>query len=257
MRLKRIQNDFRVFEVLDESFMGSGNHTVYRVTKRGLTTPEAVARLAKEAGIEKKKVACAGLKDKDGITGQFMSIEGGTAVNFQDEQLTIRPIGKASRALTSADSEGNSFEIVVRDLSGDDMRRIRHNLAQVKKDGVPLYKLARKGKTVEREAKPIHIYSYDFTEYTPPLARFRVHCTKGTYVRSLAHDLGQSHEAIGAELENGNIQHLCYESELFAGNFGDEIHSVGNPLEGGNASHFARDNHHLRWRFLPPVRSDS
>jgi len=139
MRLKRIQNDFRVFEVLDESFMGNGSHTVYRVTKRGLTTPEALAKLAKEAGVEKKEVACAGLKDKDGITGQFMSVEGGRAVNFQDEQLTIRPIGKAPRALTSADSEGNSFEIVVRDLSGDDMRRIRHNLAQVKLAGVPAY----------------------------------------------------------------------------------------------------------------------
>ena len=65
-------------------------------------------------------------------------------------------------------------------------------VSAVKKDGVPLYKLARKGKTVEREAKPVHIYSYEFSEYTEPIGHFRVHCTKGTYVRSLAHDLGQS-----------------------------------------------------------------
>ncbi len=65
-------------------------------------------------------------------------------------------------------------------------------VSAVKKDGVPLYKLARKGKTIEREAKPIHIYSYEFSEYTEPVARFRVHCTKGTYVRSLAHELGES-----------------------------------------------------------------
>jgi len=139
MRLKRIQNDFRVFEVLDETFFGSGPFTIYRITKRGLTTHEVVTRLAQEAGVDREKVCYAGLKDKDGITGQFMSVEKGRQVNFKDAQLTIRPIGKADRAVTSADSQGNSFEIVVRDLSGDDMRRIRHNLAQVKDFGVPAY----------------------------------------------------------------------------------------------------------------------
>ena len=64
-------------------------------------------------------------------------------------------------------------------------------VSAVKKDGVPLYKLARKGKTVEREAKPVHMFSFEFKHYTDPVGIFRVHCSKGTYVRSLAHDLGQ------------------------------------------------------------------
>lgn len=58
--------------------------------------------------------------------------------------------------------------------------------------GVPLYKLARKGEEVYREARPVHLYSYRFDEYEDPFAYFRVSCTKGTYVRSLAHDLGQA-----------------------------------------------------------------
>jgi tRNA pseudouridine55 synthase len=57
--------------------------------------------------------------------------------------------------------------------------------------GVPLYKLARKGQEVEREARLIHIYNFRFTEYAAPLAKFRLACTKGTYVRTVAHDLGQ------------------------------------------------------------------
>lgn len=61
----------------------------------------------------------------------------------------------------------------------------------IKKDGVPLYKLARKGIEVERKPRLIHIYKYTFTSYEEPLAQFRVACTKGTYVRSLVHDLGQ------------------------------------------------------------------
>ena len=64
-------------------------------------------------------------------------------------------------------------------------------VSAVKKDGVPLYKLARKGVEVERKPKLIRIYKFRFTEYEEPEAQFRVACTKGTYIRSLIHDLGQ------------------------------------------------------------------
>jgi tRNA pseudouridine55 synthase len=64
-------------------------------------------------------------------------------------------------------------------------------VSAIKKNGVPLYKLARKGVEVEREARLIHIYNFRFTEYAEPLGKFRVACTKGTYIRSIAHDLGQ------------------------------------------------------------------
>jgi tRNA pseudouridine55 synthase len=64
-------------------------------------------------------------------------------------------------------------------------------VSAVKVKGVPLYKLARKGIETERKARLIHIYSFRFTRYDEPLGWFRIACTKGTYVRSLAHDLGQ------------------------------------------------------------------
>lgn len=64
-------------------------------------------------------------------------------------------------------------------------------VSAVKKGGVPLYKLARKGLEVEREARLIHVYSFRFTAYDEPVGQFSVACTKGTYVRSLAHDLGE------------------------------------------------------------------
>jgi len=64
-------------------------------------------------------------------------------------------------------------------------------VSAVKKNGVPLYKLARKGKIIKREAKPVHIFSFKFSDYTQPVGKFRVHCSKGTYVRSLAHELGE------------------------------------------------------------------
>jgi len=64
-------------------------------------------------------------------------------------------------------------------------------VSAIKKDGVPLYKLARKGVEVEREPRLIHIYNFRFTNYAGPDGEFRLACTKGTYVRSIAHELGQ------------------------------------------------------------------
>jgi tRNA pseudouridine55 synthase len=73
---------------------------------------------------------------------------------------------------------------------GDQMQ-IPPMVSAIKKNGVPLYKLARKGIEIEREPRLVHIYNFRFTKYEEPLAEFRVACTKGTYVRSIAHDLGQ------------------------------------------------------------------
>lgn len=73
---------------------------------------------------------------------------------------------------------------------GDQMQ-VPPMVSAIKKDGVPLYKLARKGIEVEREPRLIHVYNFRFVDYEPPFGSFRVACTKGTYVRSLAHDLGQ------------------------------------------------------------------
>jgi tRNA pseudouridine55 synthase len=64
-------------------------------------------------------------------------------------------------------------------------------VSAIKKAGVPLYKLARKGIEVEREPRLVHIYNFRFTNYAEPLAEFKLACTKGTYVRSIAHDLGK------------------------------------------------------------------
>ena len=73
-------------------------------------------------------------------------------------------------------------------------------VSAVKQGGVPLYKLARKGIEVERKARLIHVYTFRFTNYEEPIGWFKVACTKGTYVRSLANDLGQK-LGCGAHLE--------------------------------------------------------
>ena len=61
----------------------------------------------------------------------------------------------------------------------------------VKVGGQPAYKLARSGRPADLAARPVTIHTIELLEYTSPRATILVHCSAGTYIRSLAHDLGQ------------------------------------------------------------------
>lgn len=89
---------------------------------------------------------------------------------------------------------------VAKRFTGDIMQK-PPMVSAIKKGGVPLYKLARKGLDVEREPRLVHIYDFAFEEYIQPIAWFRVACSKGTYVRSLVYDFGKE-LSCGAHLKH-------------------------------------------------------
>lgn len=62
----------------------------------------------------------------------------------------------------------------------------------IKVDGQPLYKRARKGEKIEIKARTVHLHELDFNRIEIPEVDFRLLCSKGTYVRSLAHDIGKT-----------------------------------------------------------------
>jgi tRNA pseudouridine55 synthase len=64
-------------------------------------------------------------------------------------------------------------------------------VSAIKQGGVPLYKLARPGKTVEREPRLVHVYGYTIQRIASPDIDFSVSCSKGFYVRTYAHDIGE------------------------------------------------------------------
>ena len=74
-------------------------------------------------------------------------------------------------------------------------------VSAIKKDGVPLYKLARQGKVVEREPRFVHVYAHEVEAVRLPEIDFRVVCSKGFYVRTYAFDIGNE-LACGAHLKN-------------------------------------------------------
>src|SRR5438093_4388797 len=63
-------------------------------------------------------------------------------------------------------------------------------VSAIKKEGVALYKLARQGKTVEREPRFVHVFAHEVLAVRLPEIDFRVVCSKGFYVRTYAHDIG-------------------------------------------------------------------
>lgn len=62
----------------------------------------------------------------------------------------------------------------------------------IKKDGVALYELARRGEDVDLKARPVTISNFEITDIQLPVVAFKVTCSTGTYIRSLAHDFGQA-----------------------------------------------------------------
>lgn len=104
---------------------------------------------------------------------------------------------------TTGDAEGevvDRHEVAIeRDTLATVLSRFRGEISQIppmysalKRDGQPLYKLARAGEVVEREPRSVTIARLDLLSYEPPFVRLAVACSKGTYVRALVEDIGQA-----------------------------------------------------------------
>ncbi len=106
------------------------------------------------------------------------------------------------RATSTYDAEGETtFEAPIPDelatLVSEKLTQFRGLISQlppmhsaVKKDGKPLYHYARQGKEIEREPRNVHIETFDVEFVSTGVANARIICSGGTYIRSLAHDLG-------------------------------------------------------------------
>lgn len=118
-------------------------------------------------------------------------------------EKTYQATMKLGSTTDSQDSEGqileeNDWQHVDRDalnvaVSGflGTIQQLPPMFSALKKDGQPLYKLARQGIEVERQPRSVMIESLLVDDFSPPYVTFTVRCSKGTYVRTLCHDLGQ------------------------------------------------------------------
>ena len=122
------------------------------------------------------------------------TIKLGEVTNTQDadgEVLETRPVPEFS---------AEQIQAALASFKGDQYQ-IPPMFSAIKIDGVPLYKKARNGEDVEREPRFIRVMDYELLRWETPELDFRVRSSKGTYVRTLAHDLGAKLEC-GGHLKN-------------------------------------------------------
>ncbi len=129
-----------------------------------------------------------GTKIQDLLMSEDKEYEGtitlGAITSTQDregEVLEERPVG---------DIAPDAIERAFAKFDGD-FYQTPPMVSAIKKDGVPLYKLARKGQVVEREPRFVHVYAHHISRIEVPEVDFRVTCSKGFYVRTYAHDIGE------------------------------------------------------------------
>lgn len=114
-------------------------------------------------------------------TAAFRLGERTTTGDVEGEVVERRPVDAVDR---------RAFERAMAAFEGA-IEQIPPMHSAIKRDGQPLYKLAHRGIEVERDSRTVHIHRFALTGWSPPLADVEVHCSKGTYIRTLAEDLGE------------------------------------------------------------------
>lgn len=163
-------------------------------------------RLRKRLGVKKIKVGHSGTLDPM-ATGLLLIATGKWTKKLTDLQgldkkyegtLTLGATTPSYDAETEPDQifpTAHLTEDAIRAAAAASVGKLKHvppMFSAIKIDGQPLYKKARRGEMIEVPAREVEVFAFDILEIDLPKVRFAVHCSKGTYIRTLAHDLGQA-----------------------------------------------------------------
>jgi tRNA pseudouridine55 synthase len=168
----------------------------------GITSHDVVSRVRRILGT--RKVGHTGTLDPFATGVLPVAVNDGTkAIPFLDEGTkcyeAVMQLGVATDTLDMTGSvirEADWHAVIRADIESvlkEFVGRLEQTppmYSAIKRDGQPLYKLARQGQVVERTPRNIEISSLELLSFAPPFAGFRVICSRGTYVRTLADDVG-------------------------------------------------------------------
>lgn len=168
-----------------------------------MTSHDVVAVARRALGI--KKIGHCGTLDPMATGLLILVIGRGTKIQDLLMAEDKEYVGSLELGKTTSTQDADGEVTEVRDTGGVSEAAIREAFASytgdfyqmppmvsaIKKEGVPLYKLARQGKTVEREPRLVHVYSHRIDGIAIPVVDFTVVCSKGFYVRTYAHDIGE------------------------------------------------------------------
>ncbi len=169
----------------------------------GLTSFEVIEKLRKIAGVKKAGhagtldplatgllLACLGKATK---LAQFLlgwDKEYVTVINLGTSTDTWDKDGKVLETVEVSHLSLTEIERVVSELTGE-VALLAPEYSALKYQGKPLYEYARTGQSVPRPVKRVKIHTAEILVYSQPLLKIKISCTKGTYIRSLAFELGQ------------------------------------------------------------------
>ncbi len=170
----------------------------------GMTSHDVVALARRKLGT--KKIGHCGTLDPIATGLLLLTIGRGTKVQDLLMSEDKEYVGTFVLGVTT-DTQDREGEIILQRLvPALDEQQIRAAFEQFRGDfyqlppmvsakkhgGVPLYKLARQGKVVEREPRLVHVYRYSIEQIALPEIDFSVLCSKGFYVRTYVHDIGEA-----------------------------------------------------------------
>lgn len=179
-------------------------HGILNVYKeKGYTSHDVVAKLRGIVG--QKKIGHTGTLDPDATGVLPVCLGKATKVCdlLTDKDKTYRAILRLGITTDTQDISGQVIkERDPRGLKEEEVRQailsfvgayeqVPPMYSALKVNGKKLYELAREGKTVERKSRPVHIHEIQIQEMNLPRVEFTVTCSKGTYIRTLCHDVGE------------------------------------------------------------------
>ncbi len=156
--IRQRSEDFIVQEQLSFTPSGAGEHVFLLIEKRGENTDYIAGQLARFAGVVRRDVGFAGLKDRHAVTTQWFSVwlpgrDAPDWAEFVTDSIKILKIDTHLRKLKRGALSGNNFTIRVREWSGD-LDKMTQRLEQIKKQGVPNYfgeqRFGRQGQNIDR-----------------------------------------------------------------------------------------------------------
>lgn len=181
--------------------------------EKGFTSHDVVAKL--RGILHMKKIGHTGTLDPDaeGVLPVALGKATRLVDMITDKEKTYEAVMRLGVVTDTQDMSGTVLSqttelsvteeelcTVVSSFVGDYMQ-VPPMYSALKVNGKKLYELAREGKTVERKPKPVHFYEIEILDISFPLVHFRVTCSKGTYIRTLCHDIGEK-LGCGAAMES-------------------------------------------------------
>jgi tRNA pseudouridine55 synthase len=230
----------------------SGVINVYK--EKGFTSHDVVAKL--RGILKQKKIGHTGTLDPDATGVLPVCLGRGTKLcdMLTDKSKTYEAVMLLGRETNTQDTSGTTLKEMNVTVTEEEVRQaimkylgeyeqIPPMYSALKINGKKLYELAREGKEVKRKARNVQIIELEIIEMALPRVRIKVSCSKGTYIRTLCHDIGQDLKCgacmeklirirVGSFLIKDSLKLGEIEEKVKSGSLGEFIIPVDQMFEG-------------------------